>query len=137
MLLNINPWSELERIRRELDSVFSRGASSTTFPLVNVYDVKNDIIVEAELPGMVSNDINITYNDGILTLSGERKQSDTYKEMTVVRSERSVGDFEKSFRIPSKVDQNKISASFNNGILTITMPKSEEAKPKQISIEAH
>ena len=137
MLLDINPLAKLEQVRRELDSVFNHGSSNPTFPLVNIYDVKDDIIVEAELAGMARDDISITYNDGILTLSGDRKQPDTYREMSVVRSERPVGEFEKSFRIPTKINQNNISALFKNGILTITMPKSEEAKPKHITIEAH
>ena len=136
MLLDINPLAELERVRREVNSVFYHGSSNPTFPLVNIYDVTDNIIVEAELAGMARDDISITYIDGTLTLSGNRKQPDTYREMSVVRSERPVGEFEKSFRIPTKVNQNKISASFNNGILTITMSKSEEAKPKQITIEA-
>ena len=134
MLFDINPWTELQRVQRQLDSVFNRDSSNGTFPLVNVYDAKDDIILEAELPGMASKDINITFNNGVLTLSGDRKQSLSYKEMSVVRSERSVGEFEKSFRVPSKVDQDKIKASFSNGVLTITLSKAEEAKPKQISV---
>ena len=136
MLFDINPWRELERVRRELDSVFShRSSSAATFPLVNVYNIKDDIIIEAELPGMKSDNISITFNDGNLTIAGERKTPEEYKKMSVVRSERSVGEFEKSFQIPMKVDHTKIQASFNDGILKIVMPKTEEAKPKKIPIE--
>jgi len=134
MLLDINPWSELQRMQGELDSVLNQGSPRATFPLVNVYDTKDDIIIEAELPGMASKDINITFKSGVLTLSGDRKQPVSYREMSVARSERSVGEFEKSFRVPSKVDQDKINASFRNGVLTITLSKVEEARPKQISI---
>jgi len=134
MLFDINPWTELRRVQRALDSVVNRNSSNGTFPLVNVYDAKDGIIIEAELPGMASKDINITFNNGVLTFSGDRKQSVSYKEMSVVRSERSVGAFEKSFRVPSKVAQDKINATFSNGVLTITLSKVEEAEPKQISI---
>jgi HSP20 family protein len=136
MLLDINPWTELQRMQRELDSVFNHASSNGTFPLVNVYDSKDNIIIEAELPGMVSKDINITFNCGVLTLSGERKKPVSYKEMLVARSERSVGEFEKSIRVPTKVNQDRITATFCNGVLTITLSKAEDAKQKQITIEA-
>jgi HSP20 family protein len=135
MLLDINPWTELQRMQRELDSVFNHASLNGTFPLVNVYDSKDNIIIQAELPGMVSKDISITFNCGVLTLSGERKQPVKYKEMLVARSERSVVEFEKSFQVPTKVDQDRISASFSNGVLSITMSKLEDAKKKQITIE--
>jgi HSP20 family protein len=137
MIFDINPWTELQRVQRELDTVFNHGSSNATFPLVNVYDVKDNLIIEAELPGMTDKDINITFSNGVLSISGDRKQSVAYKEMSVFRSERSIGEFEKSFRVPTKINQNKISASFINGVLSITLSKAEEAKPRQISIDAH
>jgi HSP20 family protein len=136
MLFDTNPLTELQRMQRELDAAFSGASLRATFPLVNVYDEAEEIVIEAELPGMAGSDIKITFSNGALTLSGDRKQPDSYKNMSVARSERSIGKFEKVFRIPTEVDPGKISASFSNGVLTITLSKAEEAKPRQISVEA-
>jgi HSP20 family protein len=87
------------------------------------------------MTGMTKDKVNITFADGMLTLSGRLEPLDAAKKMTMVRQERSHGDFEKTIRIPTKVEHDRISASFANGILTITLPKAEEAKPKTIAIE--
>lgn len=139
MLWNVDMWSEMERLRRDMNSLFSdsrRSGVAATYPLINVYDGKENIVVHAELPGMTRERVNISYADGILSLSGKLEPPATVRNMTAVRRERSAGDFEKTLRIPTKIDQEKISASFRNGILTVTLPKSEDAKPKTITIEA-
>ncbi len=139
MLWNIDPWRELERMRRDIDNIFSgegRVGVNYTFPLFNVYDGKENFVVTAELPGMAKDDVSISFVEGTLTISGTKKPLDKVKDMTVIRQERSEGSFEKSIRIPSKVEQDKISASFSDGILSVTLPKAEEAKPKTIAIEA-
>jgi HSP20 family protein len=137
MLWNIDPWRELERMRSDLDGLFGAGGRSVSrsFPLVNVYDSKDDIVVTAELPGYTKDNVGITFTDGILTLWGKRAAPAGSYEMTLVRQERSVGEFEKSLAIPNTIEQEKIAASFKDGILTITLPKAEEAKPKRISIQ--
>ncbi len=89
----------------------------------------------AELPGLGKDQVNITFSDGILTLSGKRQSLAKEKDMAVVRKERSEGDFEKTLRVPTKIKQEAIKASFGNGILTIAMPKAEEVKPRTIAIE--
>jgi len=140
MLWNVDVWREMDRLRREMDNLFTgyerTGGAAATFPLVNIYDEKDNVVVTAELPGMTKDKVGITFADGVLTLAGKMEPLAEAKGMTVVRQERSVGDFEKTLRIPSRVQQDKISASFDNGVLTITLPKSEEAKPKTITIEA-
>jgi HSP20 family protein len=119
-----------------LFSDYGRTSGSTTYPLTNVYDGRENIVVTAELPGMTKDKVSITFSDGALTISGKQEPLANIKKMTVIRQERALGDFEKSLRIPVKIDQGKITASFSNGILTVTLPKSEEAKPKIITIEA-
>jgi len=139
MYWNVDVWREMDRMRREMDGLFSnfgRATGSTTYPLVNVYDGKENIVVTAELPGMSRDMVHITFADGTLTLTGKREPLASVKGKAAVRQERSTGDFEKTVRIPTKIEQEKISALFENGIMTITMPKSEEAKPKTITIEA-
>lgn len=139
MLWNIDLWREMDRMKREMDTMFSNFTRTTgvaTYPLINAYENKDTITINAELPGLTKDKVSITYSDGALTLKGKLEQSETVKNMNPVRRERSTGDFEKTIRIPMKIDQEKIGASFSNGILTITLPKSEEAKPKSITIEA-
>jgi len=91
--------------------------------------------VAAEMPGLSKEQVDITYADGALTITGKRDAAQSAASMTVLRRERSIGSFEKTIRIPVKVVSEKISAKFTNGILTITLPKAEEAKPKAITIE--
>jgi HSP20 family protein len=139
MLWNLDFWREMERLRKDMDGLFSnygRAPASATYPLVNVYDGKEQLVVTAELPGVLKENVSITFSDGVLTLTGKRESPVNIKNMCAVRKERTEGDFEKSITIPTKIDQNKINASFSNVILTITLPKAEEAKPKTISIEA-
>ena len=139
MLWNYDVSREMERMRRDMDAYFGnmqRASGATTYPLINVYDGSDEIIVTAELPGMAKDKVNITFADGALTLSGALAPLEMARNMTAVRQERSSGEFEKAIQIPSKIGQEKIAASFENGILTVTLPKSEEAKPKTITIEA-
>ncbi len=139
MMWGVDPWRELERMRHDLDSLFGgygRSPVSASFPLVNVYDEGEEIAVSAELPGLSKDQVEITFHDGVLTLAGKREAPAGTEKMTLVRSERSVGEFEKDVAIPVKIDTERINAGFANGILTVRLPKAEEAKPKQIRIEA-
>ena len=139
MLWESDVWREMERLRREMNGLvtgYNRAGAASTYPLLNVYDAADELVVTAELPGFTRDDVSIVFADGAITLSGERKQAGKVSEMCVVRQERPVGRFEKTLRIPPKVEQEKINASFVNGILTIRLPKAEEAKPKTITIQA-
>ena len=139
MLWNVDIFSEMDRLRREMNGLFSnygRAGGATTYPLLNAYDEKDDVVITAELPGLSKDQVNITFSDGVLTIAGKQETPANLKRMTVVRKERSEGEFEKTLRIPVKIKQDGINASFGNGILTITLPKAEEVKPKTISIEA-
>lgn len=139
MLWNVDPWRELERMRRELDTLFSRpgwSGAHKVFPLMNVYDSQDSLVVTAELPGLDKDSVNITFSDNSLTISGTQKQSDKLKEMSIIRRERVEGNFEKTVSIPCKVESDKINASFKDGILTIRLPKCEDAKPRRITIQS-
>jgi HSP20 family protein len=94
------------------------------------------VTVTAELPGVSKEQVSITFSEGVLTISGKRDGLAKAGSMTPVRQERAVGPFEKTLRIPTKVRQDEIDASFANGVLTVTLPKAEEAKPRTITIEA-
>jgi len=139
MLWNLDVWREMERLRRDMEGLLSnygRTSAAATYPLINVYEDKDALVVTAELPGMTKEKVSITFSDGVLTIAGKQEPPAGVKKMASVRRERTEGDFEKTITIPTKIDQNKINASFSNGILTVTLPKSEEAKPKTITIEA-
>jgi len=139
MLWETDIFTEMERLRREMNNLFSgyRPVSgSTTYPLMNVYDDKENILVTAELPGLAKDQVNITFADGVLTLSGKHQLLAKAKGMTEIRRERSEGDFEKTLRVPLKIKPDAIKAACSNGILTITLPKAEEVKPKTIAIES-
>ncbi len=138
MLWRFDPVTELERMRRDMDQLFGQfgfAGEGYSFPLVNVYDQRDDIVVTAELPGLSKDDIKVNVTGNVLTISGQRKPS-IGERAGYIRRERSSGEFEKTVRIPSRVSSEKISASFKNGVLTITMPKAEEFKPKTIPVEA-
>lgn len=138
MLWNLDVWREMERLRRDMDGLFTnygRTAASATYPLINVYDGRDEVMVTAELPGSTKEDVSITFSDSVLTISGKRIAPQSVRNMTAVRKERTEGEFGKTVNIPTKVDANNISASFSNGILSIRLPKAEEVKPKTIAIK--
>jgi len=139
------PALELNRLRREIDRIFedpfSLLAPSTSFfegwtPAVDIFEDKDKYIVKAELPGMRKEDIDVSLDGNTLIISGERKQEEEKREGENYRSERFFGRFQRSVTLPTDVQGGKIEASYKDGVLTVTLPKSEEAKPKQIPVKA-
>jgi HSP20 family protein len=135
-----------DRMNRMFDESF-RGASRGTAageedwalggswaPAVDIYEQDGNIVLKAELPGVDSKDVDIRLENNVLTLSGERKLDTEVKRENYHRVERSYGSFTRSFTLPTVVDQEKIKADYQDGVLRVTLPKREEAKPKQISI---
>jgi HSP20 family protein len=95
----------------------------------------NNIVVKAEVPGLEPKDIDISLTGGVLTIKGEKKQEKEEKDENYHRIERSYGTFTRSVRVPQEVQSDKIEATYKNGVLKITLPKSEEAKKKEIKIK--
>ena len=139
-------WPALDRwstLRDELDSLFEMplwsgfGRQSQLFsgwtPALDVYQNNDNVIAMIELPGMKKEDIEISLHDGMLTIGGERK-AETKEGDNAERSERYIGKFRRSITLPARIDANKVSASYKDGILTVNLPKAEEAKPKQIQV---
>jgi len=104
-------------------------------PAIDVYEDKDNLYVRAEVPGMKREDINLSLHEGVLTLSGERKERDARDSEQVYRSERFVGRFQRSLTLASPVDAEKVKAVYQDGILAVTLPKTEAAKPKQIQVK--
>lgn len=138
------PVPELNRIRNQINRIFEDPFSFVTAPTsffegwspsLDIYEDNDQITVRTELPGLRKEDISITLQDDTLTISGERKQEQERKEGETYRSERYFGRFQRSVTLPHAVDPQKIQATYKDGVLTVTLPKSEEAKPKQIQVK--
>ena len=112
------------------------GASRVSYltPLANILETTDAYVLEAELPGMKKEEIDIALQDGVLTVSGERKLEREHQEGETFRSERYFGKFQRSVTLPVAVDAGKVKASYKDGILSIDLPKAEEAKPKHIAV---
>ena len=123
--------SALGRWPAERTSLLEGGWS----PVVDVCEDESKIVVKAELPGMTEKDIEVNILDDTLTIKGEKKKEEENKEKNYHKIERSYGAFQRSIALPAPVTQEKVKASFKNGVLEIVMPKEEEARPKQIKVE--
>lgn len=128
-------------INKMFDSFFRGSAQddgdlspSVWTPAVDVAEHDNEYIVKVELPGVARDDVKITMQENILTIRGEKKQEKETKDSDFHRVERSYGSFQRSFTLPTHVKNDRIEASFKDGILTVNVPKAEEAKPKQIEV---
>jgi HSP20 family protein len=104
-------------------------------PALDLYQSNDNLIAVVELPGMRKEEIEISLHDGALTIAGERKSEASNGEKAE-RTERYIGKFRRSISLPVRVDSNKVSATYRDGILTVTLSKAEEAKPKQIQVRA-
>ncbi len=104
-------------------------------PSVDVFEEKDDIVVKAELPGMEKDNIEVNLTDHTLTIKGEKKKEEEVKGENYYRAERSYGSFLRTLELPKEVRADKVKASFKNGILEVRMPKTEEAKAKEVKVK--
>jgi HSP20 family protein len=133
-------------LRDEIDRLFDSPLDALTstsqqflngwLPSVDLHEEENQLVLKAELPGMKKEDIDISLHGDVLTLSGERKEEAVHEKAEVYRAERFLGKFQRTLTLPIAVDGSKVQASYKDGILTVTLPKAAEAKPKQIEIKA-
>jgi HSP20 family protein len=107
----------------------------TWAPAVDVYEGDGGLVVEAELPGVDPADIDVSIDEGVLTIKGQRRHSKEVREDNYYRVERAWGTFQRSMRLATGVDPDKVSASYENGVLKVTVPKAEEAAQKSVPIE--
>jgi len=133
--------AELTRLRDEMDRLFGRWTgrrfplAPTTYPLMNLWEDEDNLFVEAELPGMELGDLEIYVHGDQLAVKGERKEP-TCENGTWHRRERGYGKFARVLELPVTVNEDKVEAAFKNGVLTITLPKRAEAKPRRIEVRA-
>jgi HSP20 family protein len=126
---------EIDRLNRMFSDFYGETFSRGWVPAVDIYENDaHEVVLKAELPDMKREDINLTFENGVLTLKGERKFEQEVKKEYFQRIERRHGAFSRSFTLPNTVDATHISASYKDGVLTIRLPQREEAKPKQIAV---
>lgn len=138
--------SELARMEREMEGLFGRffrdwsfprlfGEARGVAPAVDMLDRKDEVILRADLPGLEQKDIDVTVEEEVLTIRGERKGEEEVKEEDYYCCERWAGSFERSLTLPAGVDTDKVKATFKNGILEVHLPKVEKAKGKKVEIK--
>ena len=143
IFFDYDPFRELERIQRQMDRL-AQGMGGAelyprrvgVYPLVNLSEDPDHIYVRAELPGVNPEDLDITIQDQQLILRGQRKIATVEKDVKYHRRERESGFFRRILRLPARIDPNKVEAASQNGILTITLSKPEEVKPRQITVKS-
>jgi HSP20 family protein len=129
-----------DRFNRIFNDTLSRffeddWSTRTWSPAVDIYETDQNVVLKAELPGVDPKDVEARVEDGTLYLKGQRKFQNEVKEDHYHRIERSYGSFVRSFALPRSVDADEVSAEYKDGVLTLTLPKREEAKPKTIKIQ--
>ncbi len=141
-----DPWRDLASLQNRMNTVFGEAGRpagddlltrGTWVPAVDIFETPDqELVLKAELPEVKREDIQLTIDNGTLTLSGERKLTHEVKDEGFRRLERSYGAFSRSFRLPSTVDGPKVTADYKDGVLTVRLPRREEAKPKQIEVQS-
>jgi HSP20 family protein len=151
----LSEWAPLASLRREIDRLFEDfgfggrmfgrsmfdiepfwrgGLSFGKTPAVDIVEKDKEFEITAELPGLDEKNVEVKFADGFLTIKGEKREEKEEKKKDYYLSERRFGSFQRSFQVPDSVDPDKISASFKNGVLTVTLPKSPEAQKKEKKI---
>ena len=137
MLTRWDPFRDLKGVEAEFDRIVGQALSKNAWvTALDIRETEDRFEVTADLPGMSSDVVEVTFEDGTLTLRGEREFSRDQDEGQYHRIERSYGSFARSVRLPRVADSERIEASFDNGVLTVLVPKREEAKPRTIEVTA-
>lgn len=144
-LVKWDPFRELEDVSNRLNRIFGQSPARTESgnemlamadwaPSVDISETDAAYLVKAEIPGVKKEDVKVTIQDGMLTIQGERKQEKEEKGKKFHRIERCYGSFMRSFRVPDDADEGKVKAEFKDGMLNVTLTKSEKTKPKSINV---
>ena len=141
-IVRFDPFRDISTLRDEMNRLFTRAvgdgvsSGSNWTPAVDIFDAQDEVVLRAELPGLTPEDIDIEVDDNVLTLKGERRFQETVEEGRYYRLERSYGQFQRSVTLPQGVKADEISAGFDNGVLTVRVPKADEVKPRKIAVAA-
>ncbi|VGO16474.1 Spore protein SP21 [Pontiella desulfatans] len=133
-----SPFEELRGLQREMNRLFDGydgGTAMSRFPALNVWGNADSAVVTAELPGLETKDLDLSVVNNQLTIKGERKGDKPAEDAVCHRSERDTGKFVRTVRLPFAVENDKVTANYENGVLTVVMPRHEATKPKRIEIK--
>jgi HSP20 family protein len=126
---------EIDRLNRMFSDFYGETFGQAWVPPVDIFETsEHEVVLKAELPDVKREDISLTFENGVLTIKGERRVDETVGRDNYHRMERHYGAFSRSFTLPNTVDASRISASYKDGVLTVVLPQREEAKPKQIAV---
>ena len=127
-----------EQFNRLFENRFAPGTEEQTLtawaPAVDVYETENELVIKADLPQMPEKDLDVRVENNMLTIRGERKFEQKVKEENYLRMERAYGSFSRGFSLPNTVNTEAIQAEYKEGVLTVTLPKRAESKPKQVKV---
>jgi HSP20 family protein len=140
-----DPFTGLADIQEEMNRLFDTSLQRTArgdfegafLPAIDVVEEKDNYLVKVELPGLTKEDVNVSLQDNYLAIRGEKKHEAETKEANFYRRERAYGAFSRTIELPTRVDAGKIDAQFKDGVLSVKLPKTEEAKPKQIEVKVN
>ena len=137
-----NPWRDFERMRRDMDALMraayggaAPSPNAAVFPTLNMSEDDDAVYVRAELPGVTAGDLEISVENETLLIKGERKERPVEGKASFHRREMQYGAFSRAVTMPVRVETGKVAASLKNGMLEVTLPKAEEAKPKRLQIK--
>ena len=134
--LGFDPFAELRRMQSEMNRLFGgfTAATARDFPPINIWLGQNSVVVTAELPGVTAADVNLSLQEDVLTLDGQREPKTQQENVNWQRRERAYGTFSRAVQLPFRLDPDKVQARFDNGILEIELERLEADRPKKIEI---
>jgi HSP20 family protein len=141
-IARLEPFRGLATLQDQFNRIFNESfrtqgeesALTSWAPAVDIYETPNDLVVKADLPDVNEKDIDVRVENNLLTIRGERKFEKSVSEENFLRVERTYGSFSRSFSLPNSVNAETIAAEYKNGVLTVTLPKREESKPRQVKV---
>jgi HSP20 family protein len=141
-IARLEPFRGLSTLQDQFNRLFNESsrnhteesALTTWAPAVDIYETPNELVVKADLPDVNEKDIDVRVENNLLTIRGERKFEKSVSEENFLRVERTYGSFSRSFSLPNTVNAEAIGAEYKNGVLTVTLPKREESKPRQVKV---
>jgi HSP20 family protein len=141
-IARLEPFHGIPTLQNQLNRFFNEAfrnpseesALTTWAPSVDIYETPNELVVKADLPDVNEKDIDVRVENNLLTIRGERKFEKSVSEENYLRVERTYGAFSRSFSLPNTVNPEAIGAEYKNGVLTVTLPKREESKPRQVKV---
>jgi HSP20 family protein len=145
-VIRYEPFRGLAELHDQVNRLFNQSvgrgqneesAITNWVPAVDIYETPNELVVKADLPDVQEKDIDIRVENNLLTVRGERKFEKNVAEDNYLRVERTYGSFSRSFSLPSAVNAETIHAEYNNGVLTVNLPKREESKPRQVKVHVN